>query len=67
MWMKLQQLITHNDYQSIYMVQKWKRILILLYVKTISQSTIPYNILFLVLNYMINFSGLRLEELGKKR
>jgi hypothetical protein len=48
------------------MVQKWKRILILLYVKTISQSTIPYNILFLVLNYMINFSGLRLEELGKK-
>jgi hypothetical protein len=66
MWMKLQQLITHNDYQSIYMVQKWKRILILLYVKTISQSTIPYNILFLVLNYMINFSGLRLEELGKK-
>jgi len=51
---------------NIYVVQKWKNILMFFYVKTISQSTIFNNIFSLVLKCMINFRGLRLEELGKK-
>jgi len=49
----------------LYMVQKWKKILMFFYVEIISQSAISNNIFSLVLKCMINFGGLRLEEFGK--
>jgi hypothetical protein len=51
---------------NLYVVQKWKNILMFFYVETISQFAIFNNIFSLVLKCMINFKGLRLEELGKK-
>jgi hypothetical protein len=50
----------------LYVVQKWKKILMFLYVETISQYAIFNNIFSLMLKCIINFWGLRLEELGKQ-
>ncbi len=48
------------------MVQKWKSILILLCVETISLSTTFDNIFSLMVKCMLDFGGLGVEELARK-
>jgi hypothetical protein len=50
----------------LYVVQKWKKILMFLYVETISQFAIFNNFFSLMLKCIINSWGLGLEELGKQ-
>ncbi len=60
--------INNTQWLSIhlYVVQKWNFFLMFLYVET--KVNLPFLIIFfsLVLKCMINFGGVKLEELGKK-
>jgi hypothetical protein len=50
----------------LYVVQQWKTILIFLCVRTMGMSTTSDNIFSLMLKCLVEYSGLRLEELVSK-
>jgi len=50
----------------LYVVQKWKRIPILLCVEAVSLYATSDNIFFLMVKCMLNFGGLGVEELAGK-
>ncbi len=50
----------------LYMVQQWKRIPICLYVETVSISATSNNTFVFMLKCLLEFGGLRLEELCEK-
>ncbi len=51
---------------TFYIVQAWKRIPILLFVETIHVFDTSNNIFFLMLKFLDEFGGLRLEDQGGK-